>query len=75
MRPAQLIGLLLWRGGLILVGAWALFEAADWFLRFIELPTQLEVGLALIIAGGALVVISVILERIRDARREGDLSG
>ena len=75
MRPAQLMGLLLWRAGLILVGVWGLVEAADWFLLFFELPPQLKLGFSLIIAGGALVVISVILERIRDARGEGDLSG
>ena len=75
VRPAQLMGLLLWRAGLILVCVWGLVETADWFLRFVELPPQLELGCALILAGGALFVISVILERIRDARGEGDLSG
>jgi hypothetical protein len=75
VRPAQLMGLLLWRAGLILVSVWALVEAADWFLLFFDLPPQLQVGLAFVIAGGALVAISVILERIRDARGEGDLSG
>ncbi|MHC4079126.1 MAG: hypothetical protein ACYST0_11880 [Planctomycetota bacterium] len=74
VRPAQLIGLLLWRGGWILVVVWLLVEAARWILRFVELPIQLEVGVGLILAGGVLVVLSLILERIQDARREGDLS-
>lgn len=74
VRRTQLIGLLLWRGGLLLTGAFMLLEAARWFLRFVELPAQLEVGLGLFITGCALVVLSVILERIRDRSREGDLS-
>lgn len=74
VKSAQLVGLLLWRGGLLLIGAWALFEAARWFLRFVDLPLQLEIGLGLLIAGCALVVLSVILERIQDRRGEGDLS-
>ena len=74
MRPIHVIGLLLWRGGLLLVGAVVLFEAVRWGLRFTELPLELELGLALLLAGMALVIVSVVLERVQDRREEGDLS-
>jgi hypothetical protein len=74
LRLAHLMGLFLWRGGLLLVGAWALFEGARWLLRFIHVPAQIEVGLGLLVAGMALVLLSLVLERVHDARAEGDLS-
>ena len=73
MRPIQLIGLLLWRGGLLLVAVTVLFEAIRWSLRFIDLPLQLEVGFGLGAAGALLVIASFIWERIQDRRAEGDL--
>jgi hypothetical protein len=73
MRPIHLFGLLLWRGGLLLVGAFLLYEGARWLLMFVDLPEQLTVGLGLALAGVVMVFISLIIERIRDARLEGDL--
>lgn len=73
MRAVQLIGLLLWRGGLLFIGAAILFYAARFLLRFISVPVQLEVGLGLMVAGFCLVMISLITERIADARTEEDL--
>jgi hypothetical protein len=65
--------LLLWRGGLLVVAAAILFEAARLFLRFIKLPVQIEIGLGLGIAGAALVFVSLVLERLQDLRSEGNL--
>lgn len=73
MRRAQLIGMILWRGGLLLAAGWAFYEGATWILRLVEVPRQIEVGLGLVLAGLGLVLVSLILERIRDARAEGDL--
>ena len=74
MRPIHMCGLLLWRGGLILAGATALFEIARLVLRFIDLPLQLEIGFGLLITGLAAIILSLIIERIQDSRTEGDLT-
>ena len=74
MRRTQLIGLLLWRGGLLLASVTVLFESVRWLLKFIDLPLQLEVGLGLGAVGTGLVLVSLILERIQDRRTEGNLS-
>jgi len=73
MRKTQLLGLLLWRGGVIAVGTLVFFEGARWFLRFFDIPVELQAGLGLVLAGLGFVVASLIAERIRDARAEGDL--
>jgi len=66
-------GMLLWRGGLILAGAAVLFEATRWLLRFVDIPSQLKIGLGFLVAGATLVILSLIMERVRDSRAEGDL--
>lgn len=71
MRPVHLIGLFLWRGGLLLAAAAVLFEAARWALRFVQPPLEIEIGLGLLLAGLGLVLLSLILERARDGRAEG----
>lgn len=73
-KGLQLAGLLMWRTGLLLAAGTALYRTARFLLRFIELPMQLEIGAALIAAGAAFVMISLIWERFADYRREGDLS-
>ncbi len=73
MRPIHLVGLILWRGGLLLAGGWVLYEAARLILRFICLPAQLEIGFGLLVAGLAMVLLSLILERVQDLRTEREL--
>ena len=73
MRRIHIVGLLLWRGGLLLVVAVALFEVARWVLRFVDLPAQLEIGSGLMLAGLVLVFVSLVIERARDYRTEGHL--
>ncbi len=70
LRPTQLVGLLLWRGGLALVAGYSFFRGARLLLTYVELPTQVEVGLSLALAGAALVLGSLVAERIQDAREE-----
>ncbi|ANM31780.1 hypothetical protein ABI59_22790 [Acidobacteria bacterium Mor1] len=74
MNRIQAIGLLLWRGGLLFAGSWAAFLVARQLIRVIALPAQVEVGAGLMLAGMLLVLVSLVMERIEDARREGDLS-
>lgn len=73
MRRSHMIGMMLWRGGLLLAGAWAAFETARWLLKWFAVPPELEIGLGLGLSGLALVLLSLILERVRDSRAEKDL--
>ena len=73
-RITQLVGLVLWRTGLLIAAASALYHSIEFALRFVNLPRRLEVGVGLIIAGIVLVAASFIMERIADYRREGDLN-
>ena len=73
MKRTQLIGFLLWRGGLLIVATTALFEAARFLFRFVDLPKPLEIGFGLGAAGAVLVITSFVMERIQDYRSEGDL--
>jgi hypothetical protein len=73
MRPIHVVGLLLWRGGMLLVAGTVLFEAARFVLRFFRPPLQIEIGAGLLVAGAALVILSLVLERVRDARSEKGL--
>lgn len=74
MRGIQLIGLMLWRGGLLLVASYALFRIARIVLRHADVPPQIQVGLALASAGAVLVIASLVVERMADRREEGELT-
>ena len=73
MRRSHLLGLFLWRGGLLCAVGYAVYEGAWWALFFWDVPDQLKAGGALLLAGAALVLGSLLAERIADARLEGDL--
>ena len=73
VRPTHYIGLFLWRGGLLLVGGWALFESIRRASHFVTLPRQVEIGAGLVIAGAVMVMVSLIVERARDYRAEKEL--
>jgi len=73
MRPVHRAGMLLWRGGLFLLAIAAAVELMRSLLRFVDVPGQVELGLAFVLAGLALVIVSLIMERVKDARSEGYL--
>ena len=73
MTPAQTVGFVLWRSGLILVSSYSFFRMARLALTYVDLPAQLDVGFGLMLAGAAMVLLSLIVERIQDVRAEGDL--
>jgi hypothetical protein len=73
VNKTQVVGALLWRGGLLLAAAAALFESARWILRVVDIPPQLEIGFGLLLSGFVLVMVSLIVERIKDSRLESDL--
>lgn len=70
LSPVQLIGLICWRGGLMLVGSYTLVRGARLFFENVDLPAQVELGLSLVIAGALLVGTSLLLERMRDMKEE-----
>ena len=74
LSRAQLVGFVFWRSGILLVAGYSFFRIARLLVSYVELPAQLEVGGALLLAGVGLLFASLIGERIQDARLEGDLT-
>ena len=71
----HMLGLILWRGGLLLAGGYALYLAVDYALDLLaamggHISPVPKAGFALVIAGVLFVLLSLILERIHDARQE-----
>jgi hypothetical protein len=73
VKRTQVVGALLWRGGLLLAAVAAFFESARWILRVVDVPRELELGLGLLISGLALVLLSLVVERVQDFRAEREL--
>lgn len=72
-KSTQLVGLLLWRFGLLLASATGLYRVTKFLMRFVDLPAQLEIGIGLVVCGAFLFAVSLVMERIVDMRSEGDL--
>jgi predicted transporter len=72
MRRLHTAGLLLWRGGVLLLTVTAAIELMRSLMRFMEVPGQVEIGAALVSAGLLFVFASLIMERVRDSRSERD---
>lgn len=75
MQRLQVLGFVLWRGGLFLVGGYIVYEGAMALLSAMEAwGIQLEMGpktgLALVLSGLLFVIVSLIMERVQDARHE-----
>jgi len=75
MRRLHILGLLFWRGGLLLAGGYALYMAVAYGLDLlasfgIPIPAAPKVGFALVFSGVLCVLFSLILERIADVRQE-----
>jgi hypothetical protein len=73
VKRSQLLGLFLWRAGLLLVGAYAVIRGVRIAWGHLDLPAQLDWGLSFLAAGALLVAGSVVAERLRDRRAEGAL--
>ncbi|MDH3733881.1 MAG: hypothetical protein OEU54_10125 [Gemmatimonadota bacterium] len=71
MKKAHVLGLTLWRGGLIAAVGYAAFEALRRVLSITD--TQLELAITVVLTGVVLVFLSLVGERIADARAEGGL--
>ena len=73
MRKAQVLGLVLWRGGLLVAGATGLFYGAQELLRYVDLPGVLQIAGALVLSGLGLVLVSIVLENQEDAQGSEEL--
>lgn len=69
----RMAGVVLWRGGLAFVAGYTFYLGSWRLIRLLDWPAQITVGLALALAGLGLVMVSLILERMRAVRMEGDL--
>lgn len=68
MKKSHVAGLILWRGGLLLVGG----TLAYWALRGILTITdpRLELAVAILLTGVLFVFLSVVIEQVADSRNE-----
>ena len=71
MKKAHIVGLTLWRGGVLLVAAYLGYWALRGILQITD--AQLELAVAVFLVGVLLVFGSVVLERINDARSEREV--
>ncbi len=70
------LGFYLWRGGLLFSAAWLAWEGFErgWRLFIaIGVPVQITAGVLLFVLGAVLLLASLIVERIFDARAERGL--
>jgi hypothetical protein len=71
-----LVGLILWRGGVYFTSGYLAFVGARWILVVllsVGVPARLLVAASLASGGTLLVLISLIVERVQDARTESEL--
>lgn len=73
MRGIHLVGLTLWRGGVLLVGGYMAFQLLRLVLTITDM--QLETAVAVFLTGLAMVALSVLVEQIEDSREERTHTG
>ncbi len=73
-KSIQLVGLLMWRAGLLLAGGTGLYRTSKLLLKYVDLPSQIELGIGLIFSGVVVFAVAMIAERVIDIRSEGDLT-
>jgi len=69
----RIIGVVMWRGGLVFAAAYTFYWGSWQLIRQLEWPLQITLGLAVALTGLGLVMVSLVLERMRAARMEGNL--
>jgi hypothetical protein len=68
MKLSHLAGLVLWRGGVVLVGVYIAYQILRAVLTITD--TRLELAVGVLLTGVLFVFASVVGERIQDARDE-----
>ena len=72
MKRTHQLGLVLWRGGLLLAIGYVSYGRIRAVLSIAD--DQLEVAIAILLIGLLFVLLSVIIEQVRDARVEREVS-
>lgn len=72
MKKTHRLGLVLWRGGLLLAFGYAAFDRVRALLSFAD--PELEFAVAILWTGILFVLLSVIVERFHDAKAEREAS-
>jgi hypothetical protein len=70
------VGLLLWRGGVYFVAGYLVFVGSRWIIALllqVGIPAPVLASVSLIAGGILLVLVSLIVERVQDARKESGL--
>ena len=70
----KLVGLVMWRGGLAFAAAAGLYYGAWQYIKLLAWPGAVKVAAAAAAAGTGMLLLSMILERRRDAQSEGSLT-
>jgi len=71
------VGYVLWRGGLYFTGAYTAYLGSRWILDAlleVGIPAQIVTGIALMLGGFIMIIASLVVERVEDAKLEGDLT-
>jgi len=71
VKTIQVLGLVLWRGGLLLAAASVAFYVVRQALQFVDMPVALQVAGSLILAGVILVLASMVMENVEESRGGG----
>ncbi len=73
---STIVGFYMWRGGLIFCACYGFYLGAERAIRValeLGVPAQVVVGASLIVLGFLVLFASLIVERVLDARAEGNL--
>ena len=70
----RIVGLVLWRGGLAFAGMAAIYYGAWQTIKNLVWPAPVKVAAALAMTGAVLFLVSLVLERREDSKREGNLT-
>jgi hypothetical protein len=73
MKWIHLVGLVLWRGGVLLVGGYLAYQVLRLVLTITD--PQLETAVAIFLTGLVMVALSVLIEQILDSRKERTPNG
>jgi hypothetical protein len=68
MKRLHVVGLAMWRGGWLLAVGYIAFEALRAILSIAD--PQLELAVSVLLTGVVFVFLSIVAERVADARQE-----
>jgi len=70
MKPFNVIGLIILSASALVLVGFGLYKLAGAFLKDSTIPAIIRWGIAGIVLGVVIILISLIFERIKDSKRE-----